>query len=264
MKENGMRISRSIWRAATIVAAILTSWSSSPAAAQQHQDANIYAFWDFHGASGFWNVDQHLLVSRKAAASYWAKYWTWTQSSDGGYIGLQTDGNRFDGTVGDTAIFSLWNSNGSSGPACGIFGGEGVGHSCRVAYPIQTGRYYRLRVWRLNADSLGQWWGGWIKDEATGVETYIGSIRVAHAHTLMQPPMNFAEYFGPSVACSRVPLSVVYWTQPAANHLGGGVYEHGSTYSDSARGACTRGGVQPYDFGWTQGVRMIQGGLLNF
>ena len=66
---------------------------------------------------------------------------------------MQTNGNRFNGTTGDTAIFSLWNANATSGPSCGVFGGEGNGYSCRLAYPISTSTYYRYRVWRLGADS---------------------------------------------------------------------------------------------------------------
>lgn len=76
-----------------------------PASAATHQNANIYAYWKFNGA-GFWNVDQYVVVRTKAIASYWALHWTWSGSSSGGYMGLQTNGSRFDGTTGDTAIFS--------------------------------------------------------------------------------------------------------------------------------------------------------------
>ncbi len=239
--------------------ALALAWLPSTAPAAQHQNGHLYVYWSWAG-SGFWNVDQHVWIGLKAPVTYWAQYWTWTGASYGGYIGLQTDGVRFDGSRGDTAIFSLWNSNGSSGPSCGVFGGEGTGHSCKLAYPISAGRYYRYRVWRLNADSLGQWWGGWMKDEATGVETYIGSIRVAASHQLIAPPMNFTEYYGDAVSCDSVPTSIVYWTQPAGNHLGSGVYEYGSAYSGGYRGPCTGGSTSAYDFGWTRGARAEMGG----
>ena len=229
------------------------------ASAAQHQNANLYVFWNWAG-SGSWNVDQHVRIGLKAPATYWAQLWSWTDASYGGYIGLQTDGNRFDGSRGDTAIFSLWNSNGSSGPSCGVFGGEGTGHSCRAAYPIQTGRYYRLRVWRLGADSLGQWWGGYLKDETTGVETWLGDIRVPASHQLIAQPSNFTEYYGTAVSCDSVPLSTVYWTQPAANHLGSGSYQYGSSYSSSRRGNCTGGTASAHDFGFTRGARVDMGG----
>jgi Domain of unknown function (DUF3472) len=72
-------------------------------------------------------------------------------------------------TLGETALFSLWNSNAAQGPHCQPFGGEGAGHQCKMAYSFQTNRLYRYRVWRLEKDAGGQWWGGWIKDQATGV-----------------------------------------------------------------------------------------------
>lgn len=235
----------------------------APARAEQHQNANVYAYWDFSGRSGFWNVDQELRVPVKASASYWASNWAWTDASYGGYVGIQTDGNRADGSTGDTAIFSIWNANGG-GPGCMRFSGEGTGMSCRLAYPIQTDRYYRLRIWRLDADDQGQWWGAWILDEATGVESFIGKLRAAGRgqHTLMAPPMNFSEYFGTKVSCDAVPVSWAIWTQPAANHRGGGVYEYGSHTAGSHRGDCTGGGVYPLDLPTkgTRGVWIIQGG----
>jgi Domain of unknown function (DUF3472) len=235
----------------------------APAQAATHQNANLYANWDFSGASGFWNVDQHVYIGQKASYSYWAQLWSWTNSSQGGYVGIQTNGNRFDGSTGDTAIFSLWDATAATGPSCGRFGGEGEGYSCRLAYPIQTDRYYRLRVLRLDADSQGQWWGAWIRDEATGAETHIGSIRVAREYALMSPPSNFSEYFGEQVSCDAVPVSVAYWTQPAANSQGDGRYEYESTFTSGTRAACTGGSVTAYDFDWTRGARIVQGGPRN-
>jgi hypothetical protein len=254
-----MTVQNRLPAAAAVMVTLALLCLSLPAQAAQHVNGHLYVYWNWSG-SGYWNVDQHLWVGQKAPATFWAQNWTWTGSSSGGYIGLQTDGTRFDGSRGDTAIFSLWNANGASGPSCGTFGGEGVGYSCKLPYAISTGRYYRLRVWRLNADGLGQWWGGWVLDEQTGVETHIGSIRVASAHQLIAPPMNFTEYYGTAVSCDAVPTSVVYWTQPAANHQGSGVYEYGSSYGSWYRGACTGGTVAPYNFGWTYGARAQMGG----
>ena len=110
---------------------------------------HLYSEWAFQGSgSGYWNVDQQMKVEQRAPATYWAMLWNWQGASHGGYLGLQTNGNRLDGTTGDTAIFSLWDANAASGPNCGTFGGEGSGYSCRLAYPIAANRYYRYRVWR--------------------------------------------------------------------------------------------------------------------
>ena len=235
-------------------------WSATMPGSQQ-QNAYLYSFWNFQGAgTGYWNVDQQMKIQQRAKATYWAMLWNWTGATYGGYLGLQTNGQRFDGSTGDTAIFSLWNANASSGPHCGIFGGEGNGYSCRLAYSFTKGTYYRYRLWRLTPDSGGQWWGAWIENMTTSVDTYIGSIRVSASYTLATGAANFVEYFGTAVPCNMVPVSKVIWTQPAANSQGGGVYQYGSMYSGMSKGSCTGGSATPVNLGWTQGVKVILGG----
>jgi len=227
----------------------------------QHQQANIYTNWDFGGATGFWNIDQLVQISHKAPSSFWAMFWGFTSTpNEGGYMGLQANGHRFDGSQGDTAIFSLWGANGVRGPGCGTFTGEGQGYSCRVAYTIDSQAYYRYRVWRMEADVDGQWWGAWIQDQTTGTDTYLGSIRVASHKILMTPPGNLSEYFGPAVPCDDVPMSTVIVTQPAANQLSPGYYEHGSTYNNVSRASCTGGAARLIDFGWTRAANVTLGG----
>ncbi|MGW2638339.1 DUF3472 domain-containing protein [Streptomyces sp. NPDC001348] len=240
-------------------AALMMSAAGSQAA--QHRNANEYALWNMHGANGFWNIDQRVQITRKANHSYWAMVWDFTATpGKGGYTGLQTDGVRFDHTTGETAIFSLWNANGSRGSGCGGFGGEGSGRSCRIPYAIDPQTGYRLRVWRLETDSGGQWWGAWVQNMRTGVDTPIGSLRVPRDRSLLGTPSNFSEYFGKAVACDKVPRSVAYFTQPAANALGGGRYQYGSTYASSTRGNCTRGLVKLVNLGWTKAARVVLGG----
>ncbi|MFF3658738.1 DUF3472 domain-containing protein [Streptomyces olivochromogenes] len=234
--------------------------SIAPAQAAQHQDANEHAIWNFHGANGFWNIDQRVQITQKANHSYWAMMWDFTATpGNGGYMGLQTDGTRFNHTTGETAIFSLWNANASRG-SCGPFDGEGTGLSCRLAYPIDRQTDYRLRVWRLNADAGGQWWGAWIRNMRTGVDTAIGRLRVPRNQTLLGVPSNFSEYFGTAVHCDRVPQSVAYFTQPAANAQGNGTYRYGSTYERSTLGRCTGGNVQLVDLGRTKAAKVTLGG----
>ena len=71
---------------------------------------------------------------------------------EGGYLGLQTKGNRADGSLGKMAIFSIWDAveaegAGPGGFGCVRFGGEGTGWSCRIPYHWVAGHAYRLRVW---------------------------------------------------------------------------------------------------------------------
>jgi uncharacterized protein DUF3472 len=179
---------------------------------------------------------------------------------------LQTDGVRFDGSTGEMAIFSLWNANGARGSSCGAFGGEGDGYSCRIRFTIKTGVRYRLRVWKLELDGSGQWWGGWIHSDYSHHDYHIGDIRVpSDGHQFFGQVMNFSEYFGPAVPCSRVPRSVVELTQPAANSRGDkiGTYGYYSHFSGFGKENCTGGSGTAKDYGWTQGVKLVLGGTQN-
>lgn len=257
MRRTGARVAAILLLAVAALGGVQTSAT----AAGQHQNANLYAYWNFHGRNGFWNVDQQVRIAQKASSSYWAMNFGFTATpSDGGYMGLQTNGRRFNGSTGDTAIFSLWNATATRGANCGRFGGEGTGRSCRIAYPISTGAYYRMRIWRLEADSAGQWWGAWILNPATGKDSAIGQIRVPRAKNLLTTPMNFSEYFGPARTCDTVPVSVAYFTQPAANSRGGGRYDYGSVFSSSHRGSCTGGSVRVATVGSTRAAVIRMGG----
>lgn len=241
--------------------ALLAPAAGAAPAGGQHQNANVYAFWSYDSDAGFRDAAQKIKVRKKAPYTFWAQYWTWTGQSVGGYIGLQTDGNRFDGTTGETAIFSLWDADASRGSGCGTFGGEGEGHSCRLAFPIRAKHVYEVRVTRGRGTDAGQWWKGSLRDLTARKTHSIGSIRVAPEFTLMQRPMNFSEYFGPAVPCDQVPLSVVLWSSPRANQRDDGTYRVSSTRDGSSRGECTGGVVEPHSFG-TRGVKITQGGPL--
>ena len=236
------------------------------AQAQQHQNANLYAYWNFNGCC-YWNLDQQLLVPGKAPFSYWAMNWTWAFSTSGGYMGLQTNGSRFDGTSGDTAIFSLWDANGARGGSCGTFGGEGSGYSCRRAFTIRSDRFYRLRVWRQERDTWGRWWAAYVLDTKTGVEYPLGGIRVPGDGRVdfIRGVTNFSEYYGGAVSCDEVPVSWALFAAPAGNALSGGRYEFGSLFAGGHRGACTGGSVtmvNPFDTpqGRTHAASIVQGG----
>jgi Domain of unknown function (DUF3472) len=233
--------------------------------ADQHQNANIYVDWRFPraGSAGFGqNVDQELLVSRRAPSSYWAQLWKWTDDPDhGGYVGLQTNGNRSDGSVGDTVNFSLWQSTAAVGPTARSCGPnqEASGFNCASAYRVQTNVWYRLRVWKARRDPDGQWWSAYVRNERTGVETWIGSIKVAATHQAMTSVENFSEYFGAPVPCNQVPMSVVDFTQPAADLIRNGVYRYGSTFASSSKASCTGGNVRVVNEHGTRAARVTLG-----
>ena len=236
------------------------------AEAAQHQNANIYINWSFSPAddTGFaQNVDQEILIPRKATSTFWAQVWKWSdEPTVGGYIGLQTNGNRSDGSSGDTVDFSLWDSIAAVGPGNNSCrqNGEAAGFNCASAYTIKEDVWYRLRVWKGQLDPDGQWWIAYVQNEDTGVDTWIGSIKVAPTHQAMTSVQNFSEYFGVQVACNQVPMSIADFTQPAANLLGDGAYEYYSSYSGYTQGSCTGGSVEVVSEHDTNAARVTLGG----
>jgi hypothetical protein len=251
---------------ALAVVALTVASLSGQARAAQHQNANLYVDWAFPTAdnTGFaQNVDQEILVVRKAASSYWPMLWKWSDDpAHGGYIGLQANGNRSDGSTGDTVDFSLWDSKAAVGPkstSCAS-NGEASGYNCASAYTIKEDVWYRLRVWRGPLDPDGQWWTAYIENENTGIDTWVGSIKVAPTHQAITSVQNFSEYFGDQVACNQVPMSIVDFTQPAANLLGNGAYQYYSTYNGYTIGNCTDGGVETVTENGTNAARVTLGG----
>ncbi len=144
-------------------------------------------------------------------------FFTQTFSMDNGsgsYMGLQQEGD------GRRQVrFSIWGATAFresmvEGAACRRFGGEGVGMTCTIPYAWETGRWYRLRVWMLETDAEGQWWGAWVMDD-TGREQRVGDIR-APGPGLITATSSFNEYFGPAagLSCGHPPPSSVYVYQP--------------------------------------------------
>lgn len=242
----------------------------------QQQYANAYVFWDFgDSADDVWNIDQQIWIAQKAPGTQWALVWKWLKDpAHGGYLVLQTDDKGQ-----SKALFSLWNADAACGGQCGEFGGEGTGYSCRLPFAIQTDRFYRLRVWRTNADSEGQWWGAWIIEEApagTLKEHFLGQIRVASTFNLIRGNSieNFSEYYGSALLkCSDVPMSVVGFTPPAANYqgTGTGIYGHYSKFNGGSNpnsNPCKDGNessgvlfkVDEYDYSFAKGALVFLGG----
>lgn len=264
-------VSRRLNRFVTVLvgALVAVSIASQPAAAvQQHGFGAANVSWQVDGpGDDLWNVDQEVTIERAAPSSYWALQFTFSGSAEGGYIGLQKDGIRVDGSIGDTGVFALWGATGSRGApgACGTFAGEGTGHSCRIALPLIEGAYYRYRIWRLQREGDEQWWGAWIYSSHSGVDQYLGAIRVpAENHQLMGSLLNFSEYWGSAKPCDQVPVSTVFFTQPAGNSrgVGTGAYQYYSRYRRGSffRLACTGGRVAEAASATTQGVRLTLGG----
>jgi len=96
-----------------------------------------------------YNSFEHVLVPEidpgPESTYFWAHQFRLI-GGEGGYIGLQTKGNRVDGSLGKMAILSIWNAEEAAGPGTTRFDGEGTGWSCRIPYQWQAGRAYGLKV----------------------------------------------------------------------------------------------------------------------
>ena len=210
----------------------------------QHQNANMYVNWNWT-SDKYVNIDQRIAIQQFAPSTYWALLFNFTDSNQGGYMGLQTTKT---GSSDGIAIFSLWGANGcqpgSARSYCVDFGNEGTGKSCRIPYSMQKDHIYRLRVWRLSSDNLGQWWGAWVMDLNTQQEVKIGQIRVKQGTLLKNTANNFVEYFGDAVACNKVPQSIATYYPPTANNNDPtNSHEFGSTYKIYSIANCVRGNV---------------------
>lgn len=181
-----------------------------------------YSWWSWP-SSDFYNIDQRLTVLGHDAGihRFWASQFGF-DGGDGGYIGLQI-GSAPNNTK--IALFSIFNANGHDGANCGS--GSEVGtsfHTCRIdAYNWVVGREYRLRVWAVSADSQGTWYGGWVQDTVTGVDSYIGQLRVPASWGGLRGGsfggVSWSERFNAAPStCSAMGWSRVRWTFPTANN----------------------------------------------
>jgi hypothetical protein len=249
-------------------------WPAARAHADQQKWASQYVAWaPDETVKEIWNIDQQVWIAQPNATSYWPMQWQFAKSV-GGYMGLQqAEGGS------QNVRFSIWDATAARGSSCEKFGGEGVGQTCTLPVRINAGKYYRLRLWRLEADKDGQWWGGWlIEGDGKGglIEHMIGEIKAPAGATVVDPGSlsNFVEYWGTAIPhCENVPLSIVGFMPPAVNHKGKGTGDYEGHYrykgSNKASGNhCSNGqendgaliSANPFDFGFANGVMMFLGG----
>ena len=190
---------------------------------------------------------EHVLVPEvdpgPESSYFWAHQFRLI-GGEGGYIGLQTNGSRADGSVGKMAIFSVWDAEEAEGPGITRFSGEGSGWSCRIPYMWEPGQAYGLRV----VTPGGGWWAARIRNEASGAVTEIGGIRVpGHWRNLDSWSVMWTEYFGPALnSCSDLAHSSVVFGTPTAN---GGEVRPAGSHSHLGDGTCDSSLVEAIDGG---------------
>ncbi len=173
-----------------------------------------YTEW-FWPAKGFRSLEHELVVEADPGPDttyFWAHQFR-TEAGEGGYVGLQTKGNRADGSLGKMAIFSFWDTLGAEGPGVVRFGGEGEGWSCRLPFLWEPGRPYRVRVEVVEEDDRTRAWGASVDGRELGV-----ILAPARWGGLGPWSVMWTEYYGgPLARCADLPYSRVTFSTPVAD-----------------------------------------------
>lgn len=183
-------------------------------------------WWWSPPSTGFTNVVHGLTIEKVTTDSsyFWAHQIKFIDGV-GGYIGLQSNGLRVDGSRGKTVIFSIFGAGlDATAGSChvqqaGFDGYDSSGSSCKIAYDWVIGRKYNMRLTLRETDSTGKWWHGFVKDTVTGTDTFIGKIKVPLTWKgLGGWSVMWTEYFGPQPAtCKEIPYSQVIFHDPIAD-----------------------------------------------
>ncbi|MDP8937035.1 MAG: hypothetical protein M3O23_04810 [Actinomycetota bacterium] len=156
---------------------------------------------------------------------------------DFGFVGGQT-GRLGLQSATKAAVFSV--SSAVAAEGAGTERIAGGGWSCRLPYPWQPGRHYRLRVWTVEPG----WWAASVRDDATAAESDIGFIQVpSDWRQLDTPSVMCTEYHGPPVAsCADVPYCSAVFSSPSAD-AGSATPER--MHSRLGGGTCDSSHVEP-------------------
>jgi len=175
-------------------------------------------YWPASGA-GYYNFDERLtILGHSPGTHYFWAHQVGFVGGDGGYLGLQVGSYPNNTKI---ALFSLWGANGAEGANCGPFVEGGAGYTCRLdPYNWVTGRAYRLRIWAAGEDALGDWWGAWVQDTTTGVDSYVGRLRVPTSWGWLRGnwSVSWTEYFGVwPRTCNKLPWAKAEFGFPTAD-----------------------------------------------
>ncbi len=163
-----------------------------------------------------------------------------------GYLGLQ---NLYEGVGGHTnskvALFSVWGATGATSPGWTSSSVDGdPGRGTAILYNWQIGHTYRLRVVKgardYSGSETGQHWLGYVEDNATGADTYVGDIWVPLAWgDLKNWVYNFSENYDSNGAttCNALQKAEVAITDVSGTIDGGATVAPSSIASNVANGS---------------------------
>ena len=186
-------------------------------------NANGHAFWTIDGnPADITAIDQEIWIPVPAKGMQWVLYWAFeTASNAGGYLGFNADA---DGKA--QMIFSIWGATASlgyEGAPCLSFDEDGPVRSCRRPVSLNEKAFYRLHLERTKVEADGVWWSASISevtpDDGKRIDHPIGAHQTPPDVTFVRGASldSFIEYFGNETACSAVPVSGFYASEPQAN-----------------------------------------------
>ncbi|HEV2352811.1 MAG TPA: hypothetical protein VGR89_01095 [Puia sp.] len=157
-----------------------------------YSPGGTYTDWYFPPKDGYssleWTfvpvVDPPASLAKEGLLHYYAYNFALvnaTSAKGGGYAGFQTNGIFKDSFEGKVINFSIWGSN--AGKTAGLLNAandESGGVQIMHKYNWVIGHKYefQLKEGPSGSDSLGKWWGLWVTDRYSGVQTFIGEQRV--------------------------------------------------------------------------------------
>lgn len=182
----------------------------------------IYQYLTFpHAENGYYSLDQSIMVQKDpgdGAYYFWACQFS-IMNGEAAYMGLQTDLETPAGNLHKGVNVAMWGATDAQpiGTGAGMRPNtDGApGRAIYMPYEWEQGIVYRLRVWQVDSDNNGFWWGFWILNESTGVDTEIGKIYVPLKDFIGNSCINWTEYYGggnddPCDSPVRKPESVAF------------------------------------------------------
>jgi len=156
----------------------------TPFATQSYaEQENVYAEWRSPSGLAAYNMDVRMKVLNTHNDTFFAQTFDFNNGG-GGYLGLQQLGNGQrqlifsiwkGGLKGQRSVVESWGKSANCQVDPGKENDGGV--QCFKPYNWSTGKWYKLRIWRLSSWKWHDQWGAWIIDSA-GRETHIGTITV--------------------------------------------------------------------------------------
>jgi hypothetical protein len=212
--------------------------------------------WNLPAPSGrpITQIDQDVTLQTLAAETAWLLEWSWTGSAlKTGRVMLERAGKRFDGTVGDTVIFSMPGATGaapSTGGACQYGAWDGTGYECRIPVTLSVGRKYRYEVARYAETTL---FVTQVTDQTTGASVGGGVFAMPPEITAISAVSNSSEYHGDAPNCGSIPVSRALFEPPGSNLTASGFATTGGSGTRAGSNADLRlgGPIDRAQLNWT-------------